>query len=112
MSPAVSRTTLPGYPMLALSAARLLGPPPATVLMAYWASRSWGANKMSARATQTRVGNLGECMITLPPGQKYDPVGPLFCSLFFLEHCLGLPSAERVSAAVLFARVGILASPW
>src|SRR5271166_2902881 len=90
---------LPGYPMLELSAVRLFGPPPATVLMAYWASKTWGANSTRAKATETSAGNLGERMITSPPDQKSGPVGPLRCFCY----CLCQPSAGRIEAGAPFA---------
>src|SRR5580704_14031362 len=107
--PGVSNAILPGYPMLALSAVSLLGPPPATVLMAYCANRTLGVvNKTSARAIETDVGKLWRCMFTSPPCRKSGPVEPLQCSWREPE-----PQFQgQVSAAILFATTRIRAAVW
>src|SRR5579863_3090391 len=106
VSPAASIAILPGYPMLALSAVRLFGPPPAVVLMAYCANETLGVNKTSAKAIETHVGKLWRCMFTSPPCQQAGQGELLPC--FWCAQAP--PFRGQAWAAVLCATIRIQAA--
>jgi hypothetical protein len=72
---------LSAYPMLALSAARLFGPPPAMELIEYWPSENWGAHSTTAMTMQIEVSLFGEGMVSSPFRRKSDPTEQVLLSL-------------------------------
>src|SRR5579859_4314306 len=66
-------------PMLDCNAARLFGPPPATVLMEYCPDESWGSPRVMTK-TRTIAGlSFDDFMAGSPFRQQGDPDGRLRC---------------------------------